>query len=257
MQDKSVWFGTRDDMVQVKCPSTGLTRVPTSWRTNGTFLSGGGYARSSGTAHTDASISWGGDSVDDFATLLTQLNKDEPLHYLDPLSSKTNVLPPYAAQYTRNNPQGATEAAGVGGNGYPAKAAAYSRETLIGSAFVPEGYNLWIGAHGTGGLRVTTLSNSFNIIAISISSPVRVTDSFVGVGAFYDIYATAGSTLNGVIAQVLPADETPSTGVFVPGMGFSALRLKEDPQITEYSAVLGNYHMAMTANFTEVGSWES
>ena len=120
MRERTVWLGTPGDVVQVKCPSSGLTKTPTSWNTSGTYLSGGGFARSSGVTHQEYAISWGGDSVENFATLLTQLSKQEPIYYLDPLECKTNLLPPYVAQYVRGNPLKSSPVnTGTGVNGYP------------------------------------------------------------------------------------------------------------------------------------------
>ena len=152
MQEKTVWFGTEDDLVQVKCPSTELTRTRVAWRNSGTYLNGGVCALSSGTAHEEASISWGADSVDGFATLMTQLNKGEPLYYLDPLACKTNILPPYAAQYQPNNPFGFVAESATGANGYPATAMKNLYvDKQIATIPVPSGYNLWVGCKGDSG----------------------------------------------------------------------------------------------------------
>jgi len=255
--EKTVYFGTEDDLTLIKCPSTGLTRSLVSWRTSGTYLSGGGYSRASGVAHNELSVSWGGDSVEDFATLITQINKNEVLYYLDPLSMKTNILPPYAAQYQPDNPYGVSSVSGgAGSNGYPAKASVYSSDTTLYKTPVPSGYRLWVGAHGTGSVNVSSSLASGTVTAIPTANTNRVTTSFVG-GSTYTLSAAANSTFYGVVAQILPEGVTPTTGGFIPGMGFSGLRVKDDPQITEYSATLENYQIAMTVNFIEVETWES
>ena len=152
MQEKTVWFGTEDDLVQVKCPSTELTRTRVSWRNSGTCLHGGGFAISSGTGHDEAAISWGADSVEGFSTLLTQLNKGEPLYYLDPLVCKTNILPPYAAQFQPNNPFGFVAESATGANGYPSTAMkSLYTDRQIATVPVPEGYRLWVGCAGSSG----------------------------------------------------------------------------------------------------------
>ena len=152
MQEKTVWFGTEDDLVQVKCPSTELTRTRVAWRNSGTYLNGGGFAQSSGTGHEEAAISWGADSVEGFSTLMTQLNKGEPLYYLDPLACKTNILPPYAAQYQPNNPFGFVAESATGANGYPATAMKNLYvDKQIATIPVPSGYNLWVGCKGDSG----------------------------------------------------------------------------------------------------------
>jgi len=220
-------------------------------------LSGGGYARASGVAHNELSISWGGGSVEDFSPLLTQINKGEILYYLDPLSMKTNILPPYAAQYQPDNPYGVYPVSGgVGSNGYPAKASVYSSDTTLYRTPVPSGYRLWVGAHGTGSVSVSSSLASGTVTAIPVANTNRVTTSFVG-GSVYTLSVVSGSSLNGVIAQILPEGVDPTKGGFIPGMGFSGLRVKDDPQITEYSAALENYQIAMTVNFIEVGTWEN
>ena len=469
MQEKTVWFGTEDDLVQVKCPSTELTRTRVAWRNSGTYLNGGGFALSSGTAHEEASISWGADSVDGFATLMTQLNKGEPLYYLDPLACKTNILPPYAAQYQPNNPFGFVAESATGVNGYPSTALKNLYvDRQIATIPVPEGYRLWVGCAGSSGgvsvdapppewvevgrnlavrpystasnntqdarvlasmagwgagnaapaytivpdedtatgfatagvavadgkmnpggdllvcnlhipatvgetystrmrikatfdvdirlqfqllnatngaiwdikgtvtplkagewtevslegatipagdttkvrididagsaaqftaedkIMLDTLSfqqgdtavlfsgdhapdgmrsewlgepnNSASVLyehdgrddpeipAEPPNSSQRLTHHYPG-GRSYSLFVQGGSVLQGVMAQILPEGQTPSSGGFIPGMGFSALALQDNPQITEYSAVLENYQMAMTANFIEVGSW--
>lgn len=443
MRERTVWLGTPGDVVQVKCPSSGLTKTPTSWNTSGTYLSGGGFARSSGVTHQEYAISWGGDSVENFATLLTQLSKQEPIYYLDPLECKTNLLPPYVAQYVRGNPLKSSPVnTGTGVNGYPNTASSYQYDTQVFTTPVPEGFRLWVGAHGTGGLSVTggaapegprivrrnlfpgygalqarnaalnvtpnavsvspnaatydssatlnvpsggllyggvsatiTLAQpqtsqdpagrsrsivaynpetrsaqpdnvggssqisltwqnlespqqlrfynganlnggdvvwsdifvvggnsaqevqdalsrgpftgdtpsvvlpggdvleygwegtpgesvSFErlvphgntVTALPPSSNVRVNASFPG-GTTYTLTVLGGSLLSGTIAQILPEGETPTTGGFLPGMGHSMLSLNGDVSITEYSAVLENYQMALTANFIETGTW--
>ena len=156
MREKSAWFGTRDDLSEIRCPSTGLTRTPTSWRTSGTYLSGGGYARSSGVSHQELSISWGGTSVDNLSSILAQIYKNAAYYYIDPLVAKTNMLPPFAAQYQRDNPFGVgVVQTGVGVNGYPNTASSYVNDTKIFETPVPLGYNLWVGAHGTGSVEVS------------------------------------------------------------------------------------------------------
>lgn len=253
MDFKSTWFGTADDMVQISCPSTGLTRSLVAWRASGTYLSGGGFAKASGVNHQELSISWGGQSVDNLASVITQIQKNEMLYYLDPLTITTNAMPPYAAQYVPDNPYDSSPVnTGVGNNGYPVKAASYAAKTALVTIPVPAGQTLWVGGHGSGSLSV----NGVDVVAVPTASYQRVTASFAG-GTAYVISANVGAILNGVIAQVLPDGTVPSTGPFVPGLGFSALRLKDDPQITEYSAVLSNYQIALTANFIETGTWES
>ena len=93
MRERTVWLGTPGDVVQVKCPSSGLTKTPTSWNTSGTYLSGGGFARSSGVTHQEYAISWGGDSVENFATLLTQLSKKEAGWSCTPTDLDSRLVP--------------------------------------------------------------------------------------------------------------------------------------------------------------------
>lgn len=462
MDTKTVWFGTEDDLVEVKCPSTELTRSRVSWRNSGTYLNGGGFATSSGTGHDEAAISWGADSVEGFSTLLTQLNKGEPLYYLDPLVCKTNLLPPYAAQFQPNNPFGFVAESATGANGYPSTAMKnLYTDRQIATVPVPEGYRLWVGCAGSSGgvyvdapppawvevarnlardpgatgtrlvdyggwsgsnenkkvksvvdcdwsgsgkavrqtftevgqplagdisvyirdalapstvgtcvVRVAvnrtglqlpvpaTYSNNASVSVIdrsplfvfdeigeiatvwvtfeSLAEPqqdlrllfsfpdkragdyIELSDADIYEGEYdpdrpwfsgdhapdgmrsewldepnnsvsvlyeqegdtsdpeipaeqpnssqrlthyypggrsYSLFVQGGSVLQGVMAQILPEGQTPASGGFIPGMGFSALALQDNPQITEYSAVLENYQMAMTANFIEVGSW--
>ena len=148
----------------------------------------------------------------------------------------------------------------VGGNSAQDVQDALSRGPFTGdtpSVVLPGGDVLEYGWEGTPGgsasfERLVPQGNT--VTALPPSSNVRVNASFPG-GTTYTLTVLGGSLLNGTIAQILPEGETPTTGGFLPGMGHSMLSLNGDVSITEYSAVLENYQMALTANFIETGTW--
>lgn len=260
MGNKKVWFGTEYDLVQINCPSTGLTRTPTSYRASGTFLSGGGYSISSGTSHQEMEIAWNASSYAELAPMLTQMNKGEPLYYIDPLSASTNVLPSYVAQYQHNNPfSAASISVPPVGHGYPTIASRYFSETEVFRLPIPEGYDAWFGGVGLGSY--TANGTSHSLVGYSVigepQEPVGdiQTPHMVVGGETFSLVVGQDSIIIGFVAVILPHGVSPQPGDFLPGFGFSSLELRDNPQITEYSAVLENYQVGLSASFIETGAW--
>lgn len=252
-----VWFGTQDNMGWIPAPLANYNSQSVGWRSAGTYLGGGGYSIDSGTMHQEFTLAWGSNNLGEIDKIRRVLLSGNLMYYIDPLAAVNNLLPTYAAQYVYNNPFGFTPAVSTAAvNGYPTTQLFAGKNTNIFTLVVPTGYLLHVGSHGTsGGLIVTTgTSTNTEVPCVPTSNNNRVTRSF-GPGKVY-VSVKNGSILSGIIAQMLPVGTSPALGGFISGYGLSGLRLKSDPQVTQYSAVIENAQISLSAEFIEAGAWE-
>ena len=91
---------------------------------------------------------------------------------------------------------------------------------------------------------------------LPVNTTQRTNMQFTGPGIAQLRSPQGTFTVNGIIAQILPNGETPKPGPFLPGLGNSAMELRDNPSITNYSAVIPNAQIGVAASFVEVGAWQ-
>ncbi len=274
---RQMFFGTADRMTWIPAPLASPQITSTFWRDSANYLNGGAYIRHSATSHKVFSYSWGTSSMEDLAELQAYFDGaygDPPFYFLDPLAARSNCLPLWIAAPALGLEDAPVLAEGLtptstglvpNTNHYPFRGATYSlnvgtdHPVYVASIPVPAGYTLWVGVHGaaTGDAHVNVGSTPCSLLD---TSDAQRTDTAVdGDGGLIDLTLSGNGylTIYGMIAQVLPVGESPSIGGFVPGRGHSGVRLSNDPQVTEYSAAIPGAQVAMTAEFTETGAWET
>ena len=266
-----MYFGTAERMTWVPCPNTGMARNRVGWTTNGTYLNGGGYSRSSSSNHFEPTLTWSFLRQSQVSELMAYYHRaygDGPIYWLDPFAMQTNVLPPYlsvpslafddAPPWVKNR-RPTLSATTSNTLSLPTQTAVYTLAS--GDEFmsyfipVPTGYTLHFGAYGTStgtaeldlnGSTVTLLSTTDNSrVNTTTTSDVTITVS--GVGTL---------SLTALTALVLPTGQTPDSGSFLIGEGHSGCRFKDAPTVVGYSAPDALDYQSVTANMIEVGSWE-
>ena len=264
---KEVWFGTREQMGWVPAPLANYTSANVSWRAYDPFLNGGSGVRSSQTSHKELDLNWGVQSAENLAPLIAALQRPGPYFFCDPINMKTNMVPPYWATPTEDAPPFIpgvvpTQVAGTANTlGYATMASQYvvptgGKVTAL-EIPVPEGHTLRLGVHGTGAGNWTFegKGTTGQGAILAATSTTRTNMTFAGPG-FAKLVAPAGTQkIQGIIAQVLPNGVTVPLGGFLPGMGHTALELRDNPSITSYSANIPNAQIGVAANFAEVGAW--
>src|SRR5918993_47633 len=91
-----MWFGTPGYMTWVPCPRTGMGMSKQRWSTSGTYLNGGGYARSSTYGHQQYDMAW--EMITSAQSELLEsyidgLYGDGLIYFMDPFTMAGNVLP--------------------------------------------------------------------------------------------------------------------------------------------------------------------
>lgn len=278
------YFGTAERMAWLPTPKFNMPANNVSWRASGSLLNGGAFARSSTSSHMEYQMAWPLMSREESYSLIDYFNGlygDGPFYFIDPVAREYNVLPNWMAAgriQTADGPSlipGQTPAltsAIATTNGYPARAASYTlAASQVGRSFtfpVPPGYTFRFGWHGvaTGTARVrvvgattvdfNALSPTGSAVRFTTASPIAADSS-----GFVTIQLIGGASgglliLRGMQAAVLPTAIASPSGDFVSGRGNSGMRLNGDPSVTEYSAVLNNVAVGVSANFIETGAWE-
>lgn len=92
-----MWFGTKDYAQFIRTPQTGADVSPSAWGVSGTFLNGAGYALNSFNSHKEYQFSWGSSAAREAAQTMKSYFDGSfgrgKLHFVDPLTYSTNVLP--------------------------------------------------------------------------------------------------------------------------------------------------------------------
>lgn len=92
-----MWFGTKDYAQFIRTPQTGADVSPQAWGSSGTLLNGSGYAFNSFNSHKEYSFSWGASAAREAAQTMKSYFDGSfgrgKLHFVDPLTYSTNVLP--------------------------------------------------------------------------------------------------------------------------------------------------------------------
>ena len=266
-----MYFGTAERMTWVKQPNSGMGRNRVGWTTNGTYLNGGGYSRSSSSNHFEPTLTWSFLRQSEVSEIMAYYHRaygDGPIYWLDPFAMQTNVLPPYlsvpslafddAPPWVKNR-RPTLSATTSNTLSMPTQTAVYtlaSDDDLL-SYFIPVpfGYTLHFGVYGTqtgtaaltlNGSAVTLLSATDNS-RFNTTTTSDVTLTVSGVGTL---------SLTALMAVVLPTGQTPSAGSFVVGEGHSGCRFKDAPAVVGYSAPSAIDYQSLTANFMETAAWE-
>ena len=259
-----VWFGTEDNMQWVPAPLTDANLQRVSWQDTQVNLNGGAYSVKSAVGHTRFGLSWAAANVAELDKIVRLLSRPGLLHYVDPVTAQHNAMPSYWAEFTDGAPPlfpgvpSTVVDTGAPVNGYNREAIKYSvtqtKEAPF-KLFVPPGYNIYFGVHGTqaGTAQLYVGNNPITIQATSSSARTNITLP----GDYNYSLSLRGSgelTINGITAVI--AKQSPVVGQFVSGYGHSGLRLDGQVQMTEYSAVIPNAQVALSAEFVEVGAWQ-
>lgn len=261
-----VIFGTQDDMRLVPAPLANYGSSRVRWRAVDQYLNGGAAVRSSTTAHGELNLTWAVAGADTLAPLLGVLDMPGPYFYQDPLAMRKNLVPPYWATTMVTTEDAPTLVPGVtptlvtgtsNTNGFPVPAAQFVVPTARASklkVYVPEGHKLGLGVVGSGGTHGINATGS--LAKISPTGASRYVSAATTPG-WKTLWFSAGTHIVQAISMiVIPTAEPFPTGTpFIPGMGYTGLELSGDPSITEYSAVLDNAQVGISADFVEVGAW--
>jgi hypothetical protein len=179
MSKKKMYFGTRERMSWINCPSIDAGISSVGWQSVSQYINGGAGVRRSSTGHKEFEFVWPMASAKEAGLIKNYANGTyghDLLYFLDPFAIKTNVLPTFWAV-----PRLAQDDAppfvvsrrptlvDTGSNtmGYPTKSAAYEfkESDVFDSVYipVPPGYTFHFGAHGlTTGTATITLQPHYD-----------------------------------------------------------------------------------------------
>jgi len=280
-----MYFGTKDYMQSVACPNVNIPSNKVGWSTGQQYINGGAYVRRSTAAHKEYELTWDRVAREDIIPILNYADKlygDGAVYWLDPFIADFNVLPQYLAspfQVLDDGPpilaDGAIqESVTTPANtlGYPTRSVRFTTTadtTARRNIWVPipSGYSAWVGVHGfdqSGDAGVTispTVGSGFgtdiDATILPVTSTTRVADEVTGDGLYLSY--TPGDpgdsiTLSGIMVQVLPTGQAPSTGNFCSGQGHSGCQFSEQPEYTPYSAAFGSG--GMVAALIETEAWK-
>ena len=267
---KQVWFGTLNKMSWVPAPIPGLDRSLTRWRVGGQFLNGGQWGRSSASGSRQHNLTWPtmtGAEVRQLTTYFEGTYGPGPFYYSDPFAENVNVFPqwlavPYLATddapplYGTTTPTQVTTPANT--YNYPTYGAQYavSGASSVSWRFpVPPSTTAYVGFHGsvTGTAALRINGTAITPLAVTTSTLTNFTYTAPSTGGWIVVSVDGTGTLT-AYGLHMSFGTTAPTGSFIKGEGFTGLMLKDDPQITGYSAG-GLDRQAVSANFQEVGAW--
>lgn len=280
----TMFIGTRERMLEVKCPNVGMPSGKNGWSSVTDFLNGGAAVRRSTASSKRYEMTWSSLSRDEARVILDladRLYGGGEIYWLDPFVADKNMLPQQWASpmqalydglpligYERPTPvltTGSVDRLPVQSAMYTIAADAPARSVWIP---IPAGHTAHIGVYGTAGTggkiyatptynvanedtpqELTLLNTSddsrFNLM-------VQASDGYDGVKL--NLGGVGTITLTGMIVQVLKDGATPQSGEFISGQGHSGCQFASQPEYTPYSAAFDN--VGMIASFIETGSWE-
>lgn len=160
-----MYFGTRERMTWVKTPAIDAGIGKGRWTSNGTFINGGAYSRSSTTGHKRYTFAWNLASQEEIYNIIDYadgLYGDGVMYFLDPFAKATNVLPQWwaapriqaedAPPLTKEVRPTLVQTA-ANSNGYPTQSAVYNftENSVFDEVYVPvpPGEAFHFGAHGS------------------------------------------------------------------------------------------------------------
>lgn len=284
---KKMWMGTREHMVLVPCPDTGLTMGAEGWETSGTYLNGGAYLRGSAATHRTYQATWTMCTRADAAKIedIYRGAYGEGLVYMQEAFTQGNVLP-YHVSVPRLQAGDAPSMLPDGlrptlidtfnnTQDFPSKSAVFqvrNDRTLEERPKVyipnPSRGAMLIAAYGqsptgTATLRLRPAGST------SVGSEVSIypTNTAVGPGlggpsgdSGYELFFYGEGTLTLAAIVAIPVDNIlPSAYFDVPfisGRGTTGMRFSGGLTITGYSAPSAKDFVSVTANLVEVGAWE-
>ena len=262
----SVLFGTRDNMQWVPAPLANYASPKIRWRAVDQYINGGAAVRESATAHREFNLSWPVSSAETVSPILRTLDMPGPYYYQDPLAMEKNLVPSYWATtmlVTEDAPPlvpGVTPTLVTGtanDNGFPVPAARFvvpSARASNLSVYVPAGYKVGLGVYGSGGTHGFNATGT--LAKVSPTGATRYVAGGTTAGWRTLWFSAATHVVQAISLIVIPSDQEFPTGTpFVPGLGHSGLSLRDNPSVTEYSAVLENAQIGVSADFVEVGAW--
>lgn len=299
----SVYFGNAQKQTWIKAPQTGMNAPSLGWSNQGVLLSGKAFVKRSTASHRRFEMSWLGSRNDPNQELSLQTIKDfadgihgpGPYFWLDPYAIDQNLFSPaWASSFLSVDsdweticPDGSPIAksvvstqsisALVGSNtqGYPSSAAKFvapgspNAESNKFTFYIPDGYTLWLGAHGHHGETGAALAKPYSsagvagtpvsLTMLGVNTATRFNVSFASTAAkkveFY-LAKVASSPctfhLVGLMAQILPTGVAPSSGAFISGRGVTGLEFSTMPTMEYYSAKINNGQIGMSTTFVEV-----
>lgn len=284
----AVYFGTKDKQSWIKSPSSGMRANSVGWASKTQLLNGRSFIRRSGAAHREFSPSWFGElnsateqSLQEIKNYADGLYGDGPYYFVDPYASSQNVLPPHWAAPMLTEKDWPALAPGLLAtftkdaqpNNFPLKQAEYiayegyeSTNKLV--LIIPPTLKLHFGWHGpdagapgvriTPYLRATGLpGNSIDPLCIEVGGTTPTNTVVDGsVYSYVEVFIASDAEqsilITGMIAQLLPANASASTGGFIAGKGITSLEFDNSPDIEYYSSAIGNGQVGMSVNWTEV-----
>lgn len=272
MTSKRMYFGTKERMTWIPCPSINAGLSASRWGTTTEYLNGGAGSRVSTASHRDYSFSWSPTSQESLYSVLDYFDGtygDAPYYFIDPFAQATNVLPSWLAApriAAKDGPSLLVDErpdsviAMPNTLGYPTKSAVYNLTYLVTARTfdfpVPPGYTFHFGVKGSGTGDATVTLNGVPVTPGLTISDSRFSASTTAPWARISVSGVGLLHLTALQAVVLPTGETPSTGGFVSGRGNSGVSLKNpSPVITGYSAALEHASVGASVELIETGGW--
>lgn len=285
----SVWFGTKDHMQWVPAPAIDVQATKAGFATQASFISGGAWVRRSKTSARQYAMSWNMRRLEDVQPILDYADGiygNGHLYYVDPFFIGRNIFPSYwAAPYMNyydgpvivddTRPVLVNNASSI--NGYPVESAQYTvtSTSKIPSVFlpIPEGYTIYIGAHGSvqSGNATVTVTPVISSIAngttanLTLLTPASTTRTnytlsysagYIGVTVSLKSTSTGVIQLDGLIAQLAPDGAVLPSGGFISGQGASGMSFVNQPVLSEYSAALDRVGLSAELIETEAWAWQ-
>ena len=298
----SVYFGNDIHQAWIKAPQTGLKAINQGWSSETQLLNGRTHIRRSEASHRRFTMNWIGPMNDvenslhivrDFAN---GLYGDGPFFWNDPYATTSNLFDPTWAspaltidsniagicpdgvgvtktKILTSSEEGVT-ALGNNTQDYPAYTAKFvapGSPTLESNKFtfyIPEGYTLWLGMHGSHGTagaasykpyKNGTAGTVANMTPLTVTSTSRVNTPISSSTADkVEVYLrkiTSGSCtfyVNAFVAQLLKTGVSPTPGKFVSGRGTTGLEFASLPEIEYYSANINNGQIGMSVTMAEI-----
>lgn len=279
----TMFIGTRERMLEVKCPNVTMPSGKNGWSTELNFLNGGASIRRSTAASKKYEMTWAVMTRDEARVILDladRLHGLGEIYWLDPFVADKNMLPQYWASPMQGLYDGLPLTGGErpvahvtpDSNGFPIESVEYDVTGLDTSRTVwipiPPGYTAYVGVYGiagTGGyvqarpsIGPTSYDTPHAMVPMSVSNPARYNYTVSASDGYNGVELSMGGTgtviLTGMIVQVLKDGHTPTPGGFISGQGHSGCQFTAQPEYTPYSAA---YDMVgMVASFTETGAWD-
>lgn len=262
-----MWFGTKERMAWVPCPAINVGMSSEGAGESGTYMGGGGYARNSADGHMVYEFSWNANTRDEIYPIAdygTGVYGDGLIYFLDPFAMDTNVLPErwaapgkvdrWSAYLREGTTPPTVTNTGANTLGLPVKTAQYAisdngRELWVP---VPPGHTLhfaWVGSASGASVQVNGVAATPTAVGAS-----GLTWNTYTADATIRLWGTGTVDIAGMVAQVLPTGQAPTTNGWVSGRGHSGCRFQGRPKVVGLSAALDR--VSARATLIETGDWE-